>query len=101
MLSIVTQMTIHEPPQPPCCEQVFSWMSPLSPVFWIIFGIFVLIALWELTWKGLALYKAGNNKDKYWFIAILFLNTVGILPILYYFYFSKKGNLRLNKKGEQ
>ena len=41
--------------------------------------IFVLV-LWELFWKGIALWKAARESQKYWFIAILILNTAGILP---------------------
>lgn len=50
--------------------------------------IFVLV-LWELVWKGIALWKAARESQKYWFIAILVLNTAGILPILYIFLFKK------------
>jgi hypothetical protein len=50
--------------------------------------IFVLV-LWELVWKGIALWKAARESQKYWFMAILILNTVGILPILYIFLFKK------------
>jgi hypothetical protein len=53
-----------------------------------MFLILILI-LWELVWKGIALWKAAKESQKYWFIAILILNTVGILPILYIFLFKK------------
>lgn len=43
----------------------------------------VAIVLWDLLWKGIALYKAGKLKDKVWFVLILILNTAGILPICY------------------
>jgi hypothetical protein len=50
--------------------------------------IFILV-LWELVWKGIALWKAARESQKYWFMAILILNTAGILPILYIFLFKK------------
>jgi hypothetical protein len=50
--------------------------------------IFVLV-VWELVWKGIALWKAARESQKYWFIALLILNTAGILPILYIFLFKK------------
>ncbi len=50
--------------------------------------IFVLV-LWELFWKGIALWKAARESQRYWFIAILILNTAGILPIRYIFLFKK------------
>ncbi|MDK2912419.1 MAG: hypothetical protein PWR29_1376, partial [Methanolobus sp.] len=49
----------------------------------------LILALWELVWKGIALWKAARNEQKYWFIAMLILNTAGILPILYIFFFQK------------
>lgn len=47
------------------------------------------VALWSLPWKGVALWKAAQKKDVYWFVALLLINTVGILEILYIFVFSK------------
>lgn len=41
------------------------------------------IILWELLWKAIALWKAARLGDKVWYILILILNTVGILPICY------------------
>lgn len=52
--------------------------------------IFVLIALWSLPWKGYALWKAAKQNDKNWFIALLIINTIGILEIFYIFIFSKR-----------
>ncbi|HJH31758.1 MAG TPA: hypothetical protein C5S50_06190 [Methanosarcinaceae archaeon] len=56
-------------------------------------GIILVLVFWELFWKGIALWKAAQNDQKYWFIAILILSTAGILPILYIFLFQsgKKG----------
>lgn len=50
----------------------------------------VLGALWSLVWKGLALWRAGQQKDKGWFIALLVINTLGLLEIFYLFVFSKR-----------
>jgi len=43
----------------------------------------VIVILWELIWKGLALYRAGKKQQPIWFVLILILNTMGILPIIY------------------
>lgn len=42
-----------------------------------------LLAIWDLVWKGFALWRAIKNHHKVWFVFILILNTVGILPIIY------------------
>jgi len=53
---------------------------------WII----LLAVLWVLPWKGVALWRAGRNSHKGWFVAILVINTMAILEIIYIFFFSKK-----------
>ncbi|MDI6902850.1 MAG: DUF5652 family protein [Methanocellales archaeon] len=45
--------------------------------------------VWELVWKGIGLWKSARNDQKYWFVGLLILNTLGILPILYIFVFQK------------
>jgi len=50
----------------------------------------ILIGVWSLVWKSFALWKAAGQKDKVWFVALIILNTLGILDILYIFVFSKR-----------
>lgn len=42
-----------------------------------------LAVVWSLIWKGLALWKSAEKKQKIWFIAILVINTLGLLEIIY------------------
>lgn len=55
-------------------------------------NIALILVTWELIWKGIALWKSAKNDQKYWFIILLVINTVGILPIIYLLYlkFSQK-----------
>jgi len=50
----------------------------------------LLLIIWSVAWKGVALWKAARNNDKAWFIVLLVLNTAGILEIFYIFFFSNK-----------
>jgi hypothetical protein len=50
---------------------------------WILILLLLVIAIWELIWKGLGLWKSAQKKQLSWFIVILIFNTVGILPIIY------------------
>ncbi len=50
----------------------------------------LLAILWTLPWKGVALWKAARQNDQKWFIALLIINTLGILEILYIYVFSRK-----------
>jgi len=63
--------------------------------------IITIIGIWALIWKGFALWKSANKKSLPWFIALLILNTAGILEILYIFVFSKisfRGKTKPKKK---
>lgn len=51
----------------------------------------LLLLIWSLVWKGMALWKAARLGHKEWFVALLILNTAGILDIAYLYIFSKKG----------
>mgnify|MGYP001612075861 CR=1 FL=1 len=50
---------------------------------------FSLLMLWSFLWKGLGLWNSAKNGDMYWFIAILVLNTAGVVEIFYLFVYSK------------
>lgn len=54
-------------------------LATLNDYVWLI----GLLAAWELVWKGIALWKAARAEDKAWYVIMLIVNTVGILPIIY------------------
>lgn len=45
--------------------------------------LIAVIAIWDMIWKGFALWRASKNNDQNWFIAMIVINSVGILPIIY------------------
>lgn len=51
--------------------------------------LIIIIAAWTLFWKALALWHAAKSGDKIWFIALLFINTLGILEIIYLYFVAK------------
>lgn len=53
---------------------------------WVV----ILMLAWVLPWKGVALWKAAKNNNIPWFIALLVVNTAGILEILYVFVLGNK-----------
>jgi hypothetical protein len=53
------------------------------------FQTLLLIAIWTLPWKGVALWRAARNRHLKWFIAMLLLNTLALVEIVYIFFFSK------------
>lgn len=58
--------------------------NELSPIFLII------TIFWVLPWKAYGLWMAVKNNHKLWFLAILIINTFGILEIIYIFVVLKK-----------
>ena len=70
-----------------------EWTGPLGGYFAVrpatFLLIFLVLAIWSLVWKGMALWKAARLGSKGWFAALLIINTLGILEILYLYVFSK------------
>lgn len=52
--------------------------------------LFFGLLAWVLAWKGLALWRAARLGHRGWFVALLVINTLGILEILYIYIFSRK-----------
>jgi hypothetical protein len=73
-----------------------------------MFGTYeILIAvlmLWEIIWKAFGLWYAARNDHSIWFVVILVVNSVGIIPIIYlifktdFFKFKKKAKKSRTKK---
>lgn len=61
--------------------------SSISPGMALLFGF---IAIWSIIWKGIALWKSARLGSKKWFVALLILNSAGILEIIYIFFVAKK-----------
>jgi hypothetical protein len=75
-----------------------DWVGLFFPgliIFWILISLAVV---WEMAWKGVALWRAGRNAHLAWFIVLLIFNTLGILPIIYIFAFSRKASGREAEK---
>ena len=53
--------------------------------------LFVFLIIWELIWKGIALWKSARNNHTLFFVLCLVTNTAGILPIIYILMNKKKG----------
>ena len=54
--------------------------------------MFTTILIWSIFWKGLALWHSARNKQKYWFVALLVINTIGILEIIFLALFKRDRN---------
>jgi len=61
----------------------------LATLLGITIPLLIILIIWSLIWKGLALWKSARLNQPVWFVALLVVNTLGILEILYLFIFSK------------
>ena len=52
--------------------------------------LIIIAAIIEIALKGYAMWYAARNDQKGWFVAILAINSVGILPLVYLFFFRPK-----------
>lgn len=66
-----------------------SFLNGSSPISTGGTILFILIVVWSLIWKGLALWRAARRNDNAWFVILLIFNTIGILEIIYYFLIAK------------
>lgn len=62
------------------------YLNTLIPGFSFIL---MILTFWDIFWRGKALWKAAKNNQLYWFIALLIINSLGILPIIYILFFQK------------
>jgi Family of unknown function (DUF5652) len=67
-----------------------EWWSPHLPVLAGLFApALILLVLWSVFWKGLALWHSARRSQPWWFVIILVVNTAGILEIIYLFAVAK------------
>ena len=45
--------------------------------------------LWDVPWRLLAMWHAARQNQKVWFVALLLINSVGIVPLIYLVFVSK------------
>lgn len=58
----------------------------------VVAAILIVLMVWELCWRLAGMWKAAAKKKSLtWFIILAIVNTLGILSILYIFWFSKIG----------
>ncbi len=78
-------------------EHPWLWGPVLGVGALAVGAVIALVVLWSLVWKGFALWKAAKLGHKGWFIALLIINTAGILEILYIYIFSRKYHPRVHQ----
>lgn len=58
-----------------------------APFLAIALPFLIVAAIWTVVIKGFALWYAARGGQKGWFVALLIINTLGILEIVYLIWF--------------
>ena len=61
-----------------------AYLQPPALYVWLI-----PLLIWSLLWKAMALYKSARNQQLTWFIMLFFIQTVGILDLIYILFFQR------------
>lgn len=62
--------------------------SPYGPGIMAVFlPLLIVAALWTIVLKGFSLWYAARAGQKWWFLFLLIVNTLGILEIVYLIWF--------------
>jgi len=64
-------------------------LAEFAAPFGISGELLLAIMVWSILWKGASLWVSARYANKWWFIALLLLNTVGILDAIYLFVIKK------------
>lgn len=66
-----------------------DYLTTLSGELGVSIWILLMAIIWSMVWKFMALWKSARKGSIVWFIVLALFNTLGILPILYIYVFSK------------
>lgn len=78
--------------------QSYDFFNSMWPFFAGLTSFFLFLVFLELILKAVALWKAARADQMAWFIALIIFNTVGILPIIYLLFFTRKTKLEAASK---
>jgi methionyl-tRNA synthetase len=71
-------------------QYISRFLPVCEPLPEVSIWLFAVLFAWSILWKGAALWRAARNNQSYWFVALILVNTVGTLEILYIYVFAKK-----------
>jgi len=61
----------------------YDTSGPSFDFGWFTFGFLIPLVLLDLILRGFALWKSARNGQNVWFTALLVINSMGILPLIY------------------
>ena len=76
-------------------------INDLAVLFGISPTLLIILLIWSLAWKGIALWTAAKKNHLAWFIVLFIVSTIGILDILYIYVFSKKSQRQPRQQAKR
>jgi hypothetical protein len=64
---------------------MYSNWSHMSSDNWATLILLILFGAWSAYWKIFGLWHAARDGKKWWVVALIVINTLGILEIIYIF----------------
>jgi uncharacterized membrane protein HdeD (DUF308 family) len=63
---------------------IFAVVGSFFGISALLAGVLLsVVAFWTIIWKGFGLWHAARDSQKWWFLAFLIINDLGILEIIY------------------
>lgn len=62
---------------------MFTQQGDINPIFYVFMGFEILL-------KSVALWRAARANQKWWYIPLFFIASLGILPAVYLLFFQRK-----------
>ncbi len=63
--------------------QPYDAFSNGAPIPWILIGLLIPLMLIDVGLKGWGMWRAAKMGKNIWFIALLIVNSMGVLPIIF------------------
>ena len=64
-------------------QEILASQAWVTPFIVTVFGLIMLLALGDVALKGWAMWRAAKMEKPYWFVALLIVNSLGILPAIF------------------
>jgi len=61
----------------------FQYQTMFMDRFWPFFWLIIPLVFLDIALKGWGMWRAARMHKTAWFIALLFINSVGILPAIF------------------
>lgn len=78
-------------------ESLTKFSTLIGVPVWAI----AFVIAWTFIWKGLALWRAALLRQRVWFVALLLINTLGLLEIIYLFLVARRYQVLVEVIGEK